>query len=105
VDIALVRLHNALRLRDQRERKWRSEADPWARTVEAGFAGLLGLNPSHCSQLKSGHRHIGSKVARQIEARCRMGRGSLDTADNAETGAKAGAPAVPVSDDEERDAA
>jgi len=77
---AEVRLQNALLLRDHFVRKWRAEGDERARTVETSYANLIEVNPSHWSQIKSGHRHIGEKLARQIESKCRVPRGSLDHA-------------------------
>lgn len=32
------------------------------------FADLMGMNPAHLSQIRSGHRKIGSRLARQIES-------------------------------------
>lgn len=80
MELADVRLQNALLLRDHFLRKWRAEGDERARTVETSFANLIEVNPSHWSQIKSGHRHIGEKLARQIESRCRVPQGSLDKA-------------------------
>lgn len=80
MEIADVRLQNALLLRDHFGRKWRAEGDERARTLETSFAGLIEVNPSHWSQIKSGHRHIGDKLARQIEAKCKLPQGSLDGA-------------------------
>jgi hypothetical protein len=80
MEFADVRLQNTLLLRDHFSRKWRAEGDDRARTVETSFARLVEVNPSHWSQIKSGHRHIGEKLARQIEVKCRVPRGSLDRA-------------------------
>lgn len=80
MELADVRLHNTLLLRDHFGRKWRAEGDERARTLETSFANLIEVNPSHWSQIKSGHRHIGEKLARQIEAKCKVPQGSLDAA-------------------------
>jgi hypothetical protein len=80
MELADVRLQNTLLLRDHFGRKWRAEGDERARTLETSFANLIEVNPSHWSQIKSGHRHIGEKLARQIEAKCKVPQGSLDTA-------------------------
>lgn len=80
MELATVRLQNALLLRDHFGRKWRTEGDDRARTLETSFANLIEVNPSHWSQIKSGHRHIGEKLARQIEAKCKVPNGSLDGA-------------------------
>lgn len=80
MEFADIRLQNTLLLRDHFSRKWRAEGDDRARTVETSFAGLVEVNPSHWSQIKSGHRHIGERLARQIEVKCRVPRGSLDRA-------------------------
>jgi hypothetical protein len=78
--LADIRLQNALLLRDHFARKWRAEDNERARSLETSFAKLIGVNPSHWSQIKSGHRHIGEKLARQIEAKCRGPAGSVDRA-------------------------
>lgn len=80
MELAAIRLQNALMLRDHFGRKWRAEGDERARTTETSFAKLIEVNPSHWSQIKSGHRHIGEKLARQIEAKCKVPQGSLDAA-------------------------
>ena len=80
MDLADVRLQNTLVLRDHFSRKWRAEGDERARTLETSFANLIEVNPSHWSQIKSGHRHIGEKLSRQIEAKCKVPQGSLDAA-------------------------
>lgn len=87
MELADIRLQNTLLLRDHFGRKWRAEGDERARTVETSFASLVEVNPSHWSQVKSGHRHIGEKLARQIEVKCKVPRGSLD---------RAGAEAMPA---------
>ena len=78
MQLADLRLRNALILRDHFARKWHAAGDERVRTLETSFAGLLEVNPSHWSQIKSGHRHIGDKLARQIEAKCRLPKGALD---------------------------
>lgn len=78
MELADVRLQNTLLLRDHFARRWRAEGDERSRTVETSFANLVEVNPSHWSQIKSGHRHIGEKLARQIESKCRVPHGSLD---------------------------
>lgn len=80
MELADIRLQNALLLRDHFLRKWRAEGDERVRTAETSFAALIEVNPSHWSQIKSGHRHIGGKLARQIESNCRVPQGSLDRA-------------------------
>jgi hypothetical protein len=89
MDIADVRLKNTLLLRDHFGKAWRASNDPRASTVESSFARVIDINASHWSQIKSGVRQIGGKVARQIEARCKadphvkcsIGLGSLDVPD------------------------
>ena len=80
MELAQVRLQNALLLRDHFGRRWRAEGDERGRSLETSFARLLEVNPSHWSQIKSGHRHIGAKLARQIETKCKVPQGSLDQA-------------------------
>ena len=104
MDLADIRLQNALLLRDHFVRRWRAEGDERARTAETSFARLIDVNPAHWSQLKSKHRHIGEKLARQIESKCRMPQGSLDASDAERLPVKVLPPAVPYGDDEERNA-
>jgi hypothetical protein len=80
MELADIRLQNTLLLRDHFGRKWRAEGDARARTLETSFAALVEVNPSYWSQIKSGHRHIGEKLARQIEVKCKVPVGSLDAA-------------------------
>lgn len=98
---AEVRLHNALVLRDQHVRRWVALSDARAHSPESSFAQSVGLNASHWSQIKRGHRHIGERLARQIESLGGLPRGYLDSEHSAPT------PIPPNSDfqgitDEER---
>ncbi len=104
MDIADIRLRNALLLRDHFLRKWQADGDDRVATPERSFAAFVGVNPAHWSQLKSGHRHIGAKLARQIEAHCRMAGGSLDEAGAARLPARVLPAAVACADEDERHA-
>ncbi|MFY8049097.1 MAG: hypothetical protein ACOVNS_09805 [Erythrobacter sp.] len=105
MELADVRLQNTLLLRDHFGRKWRAEGDERARTLETSFANLVEVNPSHWSQIKSGHRHIGEKLARQIEAKCKVPQGSLEAAGAEEMPAKMQPqPVVECQNEDERHA-
>jgi hypothetical protein len=104
MNLADIRLQNALLLRDHHVRKWRADGDERARTAETSFARLIDVNPAHWSQIKSKHRHIGTKLARQIESKCRVPQGSLDASDAERLPVRVLPPTVPYGDDEERNA-
>lgn len=102
--LATIRLQNALLLRDHFARRWRGDNDPRADTPERSFAELIEVNPAHWSQLKSGHRHVGGKLARQIEAHCKVASGSLDQAGAERLPVKVLPAAIDCADDDERHA-
>lgn len=104
MDTADIRLRNALLLRDHHVRRWQAQGDERARTPESSFAELVGMNPAHWSQVKSRHRHIGGKLARQIESHCRVPAGSLDSEDGRQMPVKVLPPEVPYDNDDERHA-
>lgn len=102
--LASIRLHNTLLLRDHFTRRWRADSDPRADTPERSFAELIGVSPAHWSQLKSGHRHVGEKLARQVEAHCKVAAGSLDEAGAERLPVKVLPATIDCADDDERHA-
>lgn len=77
--LAQVRLDNALALFDEFVAQTVSDPDATAlRGLERRFAEKLLIQPSYWSQLKSRHRQIGERLARQFEQRCRKPAGWMD---------------------------
>lgn len=107
-DIADVRLANALLLRDHWVRKWQAadqdKEKAKAKTPEASFAALIGINASYWSQLKARHRHIPGKLARQIERQCDLPPESLDSEGAAELPGNVLPNTVQLENDDEKHA-
>jgi hypothetical protein len=101
-DLAQVRLDNALLLFDEFVAQNVRTPDATAlRGLERRFAEQLLIQPSYWSQIKSRTRHIGERLARQFESRCRKPAGWMDTAHPAGPGARLAlqVPADPVLED------
>ncbi|MCE2656743.1 MAG: hypothetical protein ACOVOG_06540 [Rubrivivax sp.] len=80
-DLSELRLVNALTLFDEFVSQNVRTADGAAlRGLEKRFAEQLLIQPSYWSQIKSRTRHIGDRLARQFEARCRKPAGWMDVA-------------------------
>jgi hypothetical protein len=78
-DLAHTRLSNALALFDEFVAQNVRTPDATAlRGLERRFAEHLLIQPSYWSQIKSQTRHIGDRLARQFEARCRKPVGWMD---------------------------
>lgn len=78
-DLAQLRLANALSLFDEFVAQNVRTADAAAlRGLEKRFAEQLLIQPSYWSQIKSQTRHIGDRLARQFESRCRKPAGWMD---------------------------
>ncbi len=76
-DLAVIRRNNVVTLFQQfAEAQMRAGIAP--KGLEQAFARTLQVSPSMWSQIKSS-RAIGDKLARQIEAACRLDHGWLDT--------------------------
>jgi hypothetical protein len=79
VDLAQVRLDNALRLFDEFVRQSARHADAAAlRGLERRFAERVQIQPSYWSQIKSRSRQIGERLARQFEQLCHKPAGWMD---------------------------
>lgn len=85
VDLAQVRLDNALRLFDEFVRQTARHADAATlRGLERRFAERVQIQPSYWSQIKSRSRQIGERLARQFEHQCHKPRGWMDLPHEAE---------------------
>jgi hypothetical protein len=108
VDLAQVRLDNALALFEEFVRQTARHADAATlRGLERRFAERVQIQPSYWSQIKSRSRQIGERLARQFEHLCHKPRGWMDLPHAAAAGdstpARDGAPAdegAPRDDDE-----
>ena len=79
LDLAQVRLDNALRLFDEFVRQTARSADAATlRGLERRFAERVQIQPSYWSQIKSRSRQIGERLARQFEHLCHKPRGWMD---------------------------
>ncbi len=77
--LAQRRLDNALALFDEFVAQTVSDPDATAlRGLERRFAEKVLIQPSYWSQIKSRHRQIGERLARQFEQRCRKPVGWMD---------------------------
>jgi hypothetical protein len=86
VDLAQVRLDNALRLFDEFVRQTARHADAATlRGLERRFAERVQIQPSYWSQIKSRSRQIGERLARQFEHQCHKPRGWMDLLHDSET--------------------
>lgn len=106
VDLAQVRLDNALRLFDEFVRQTARHADAATlRGLERRFAERVQIQPSYWSQIKSRSRQIGERLARQFEHQCHKPRGWMDLshdgeADQGQAGPTAQDEREPRDDDE-----
>ncbi|MEO8280499.1 MAG: hypothetical protein ABI564_12465, partial [Ideonella sp.] len=79
IDVAQVRLDNALALFDEFVTATIKHPDAATlRGLERRFAERLDIQPSYWSQIKGRSRQIGERLARQFEQRCRKPRGWMD---------------------------
>lgn len=79
VDLAQVRLDNALLLFDEFVRQTARHADAATlRGLERRFAERVQIQPSYWSQIKGRSRQIGERLARQFEHLCHKPRGWMD---------------------------
>lgn len=79
VDLAQVRLDNAMALFDEFVRQTARHADAATlRGLERRFAERVQIQPSYWSQIKSRSRQIGERLARQFEHLCHKPRGWMD---------------------------
>lgn len=79
LDIAQVRVDNALALFDEYVRSTVSHADAATlRGLERRFAERLQIQPSYWSQIKSRSRQIGERLARQFEVLSKKPYGWMD---------------------------
>jgi hypothetical protein len=78
-DVSRVRFDNAMRLFDEFVQAAVKSPDvATLRGLERRFAERLQIQPSYWSQIKSGSRQIGERLARQFEQLCRKPAGWLD---------------------------
>lgn len=100
LDIAQIRLDNALVLFDEFVRTTAQHADAATlRGLERRFAERLQIQPSYWSQIKSRSRQIGDRLARQFELLCKKPHGWMDTPQGASPQA-AVAVSAPSTDDD-----
>ena len=79
IDLAQVRLDNALALFEEFVRQTARHADAAAlRGLERRFAERVQIQPSYWSQIKGRSRQIGERLARQFEHLCHKPNGWLD---------------------------
>jgi hypothetical protein len=79
IDLAQVRLDNALALFEEFVRQTARHADAATlRGLERRFAERVQIQPSYWSQIKSRSRQIGERLARQFEHLCHKPRGWMD---------------------------
>ena len=79
LDLAQVRLDNALALFEEFVRQTARHADAATlRGLERRFAERVQIQPSYWSQIKSRSRQIGERLARQFEHLCHKPRGWMD---------------------------
>ncbi|WP_425261832.1 hypothetical protein ACPOLB_13220 [Rubrivivax sp. RP6-9] len=109
VDLAQVRLDNALALFEEFVRQTARHADAATlRGLERRFAERVQIQPSYWSQIKSRSRQIGERLARQFEHLCHKPRGWMDlphdgSVPGAEAAAAALRPEPPADDNAPRD--
>ena len=93
IDLAQVRLDNALALFDEFVRQTARHADAATlRGLERRFAERVQIQPSYWSQIKGRSRQIGERLARQFEQLCHKPRGWMDTPHGAAAAAGPSAP-------------
>jgi hypothetical protein len=79
IDLAQVRLDNALTLFEEFVRQTARHADAATlRGLERRFAERVQIQPSYWSQIKGRSRQIGERLARQFEHLCHKPRGWMD---------------------------
>ncbi len=79
IDLAQVRLDNALALFEEFVRQTARHADAATlRGLERRFAERVQIQPSYWSQIKGRSRQIGERLARQFEHLCHKPNGWLD---------------------------
>jgi len=94
VDLAQVRLDNALALFEEFVRQTARHADAATlRGLERRFAERVQIQPSYWSQIKSRSRQIGERLARQFEHLCHKPRGWMDLPHGTDKSAAAAEPA------------
>jgi hypothetical protein len=106
VDLAQIRLDNALALFEEFVRATARHADAATlRGLERRFAERVQIQPSYWSQIKSRSRQIGERLARQFEHLCHKPRGWMDIAHDGDAAAAATAlpAAAPADDNAPRD--
>jgi len=106
VDLAQVRLDNALALFEEFVRQTARHADAATlRGLERRFAERVQIQPSYWSQIKSRSRQIGERLARQFEHLCHKPRGWMDLAHGAGAAEPAPVPRseAPADDNAPRD--
>jgi hypothetical protein len=103
-DLAQVRLANALALFEEFVRATARHADAATlRGLEGRFAERLQIQASYWSQIKSGSRQIGERLARQFEQLCKKPSGWMDQPHGAAASLVSGGATggkAPGSDDE-----
>jgi hypothetical protein len=101
VDLAQIRLDNALALFEEFVRATARHADAATlRGLERRFAERVQIQPSYWSQIKSRSRQIGERLARQFEHLCHKPRGWMDVAHDGDPAAPAGAASPPAPSDD-----
>ena len=94
VDLAQIRLDNALALFEEFVRATARHADAATlRGLERRFAERVQIQPSYWSQIKSRSRQIGERLARQFEHLCHKPSGWMDVPHGAGTDVVASAQA------------
>jgi hypothetical protein len=100
VDLAEVRLANALALFEEFVRQTARHADAATlRGLERRFAERLQIQPSYWSQIKSRSRQIGERLARQFEQLCHKPPGWMDAPHGADAKSAATLPATATADE------
>jgi hypothetical protein len=101
VDLAQIRLDNALALFEEFVRATARHADAATlRGLERRFAERVQIQPSYWSQIKSRSRQIGERLARQFEHLCHKPRGWMDMAHGSDATGAAAAPPPPAPSDD-----
>jgi hypothetical protein len=104
VDLAQVRLDNALALFEEFVRQTARHADAATlRGLERRFAERVQIQPSYWSQIKSRSRQIGERLARQFEHLCHKPRGWMDVPHDAAAAAPARTAEAPADESAPRD--
>lgn len=94
IDLAQVRLDNALLLFEEFVRHTAKQADAATlRGLERRFAERVQIQPSYWSQIKSRSRQIGERLARQFEVLCHKPTGWMDLVHESAQMESASAPA------------